>query len=250
MKSYKILSVKVNSLNYDEIINFITDTISNNKKGRIATVNNEFIVEAQKNREFAASLNNSSLCLPDSTGIVWAIRKLYKAKIIKTPGADLFEKICYLSNKKKFRIFLLGGREGVGSAAKEKIQKKYPGLRVAGAIDGININPLTGNEDIVNSINRANADIVFVALGAPKQELWTTNNMGKVNAHIFMGVGGTLDFISGKTRRAPSWMRKANLEWLFRLFVEPKRIGRIFIALIVFPYLVLVKNTELTSKNS
>jgi len=243
MKSYKILSVKVDSLNFDEILAFISDTVSSRKKRQIATVNNEFIVEAQKNIEFCRALNSFSLCLPDSAGIVWAVKKLYKDKIDKTPGADLFDKICRLSCEKGFRIFLLGGSKGVASRAKEKMQKKYPSLRVVGTIDGIKVEPQESNKDIVDSINQTNADIVFVALGAPKQELWIARNMDKANACILMGIGGTLDFVSGKIKRAPAWIRKINLEWLFRLVIEPKRFGRILTALIVFPYLVLFKNS-------
>lgn len=239
MKSFQILSIKVDSLSCDEILKFIAGLISNSKKGQIATVNNEFIVEAQKNRKFAASLNNASLCLPDSTGVVWAVKKTYGQKIEKTPGADLFERICQFAEVHKYRIFLLGGRQGVAIAAKEELQKKYHGLHIVGTIDGIKIDPSDDNRSLISAINQSNADIIFVALGAPKQELWISNNLGKINAHVFIGVGGTLDFISRRIIRAPGWIRKLDLEWLFRLFIEPKRLKRIITALIVFPYLIL-----------
>lgn len=239
MKSFRVLSVRIDALRYEEVLSFIKDAIENSRKVQIATVNNEFIVEAQKNKKFALVLDSCSLCLPDSAGIVWAINKIYKEKILKTPGADLFNKICSLAKNKDFGIFLLGGRKGVGEISKAKLTKEYVGLNIVGSIDGIIVDPSNCQENIINTINESRAEIVFVALGAPKQELWISNNLSRLNPHVFIGIGGTLDFISGKIKRAPSWARKLNLEWLFRLIQEPKRFGRIVRAVIVFPYLIL-----------
>jgi len=244
MKTFTVLGIKIDYLSVAEILNFVCGVIENNKKGKISTVNNEFIVEAQKNRKFAETLNNSSLNVPDSTGIVWAIRKIYKQKIKRIPGADLFEYICKMSAQKKYRIFLLGGREGVARAAKENLQKRYRGIHIVGGIDSVKIDPAKADDSLISKINETKPNVLFVALGAPKQELWIEENFGRVQANLFIGIGGTLDFVSGRIKRAPLWIRKIGLEWLFRLFIEPKRIKRIVNAVIVFPYLIFTRDVD------
>lgn len=239
MKKYHVLNVSIDTIGYDRVLDFISAVIKEDKKAQIATVNNEFIVEAQKNERFLNVLNSTSLNVADSTGVVWAVKKLYGHKLERIPGADLFEKICALSQKNTYRIFLFGGDSGVGEKAKSAIYKKYPGIHIVGYIDGVKVDANDSDLKIITKINQSRPDIIFVALGAPKQEIWIANNLKKLNARVFIGVGGTLDFVSGKRKRAPAFLRKIGLEWLFRLFVEPRRMGRIANATIVFPWLIL-----------
>jgi len=244
MKTYKLLGVKIDSISYDETLEFILSKIKQNRKAKIATVNNEFIVEAQKNHKFKAVLNKSNLCLPDSTGVVWAIKYLYKEKIERVTGADLTLKLCNLCAQHDLRIYLLGGRRGVGLMAKNNLMKKFPGIHIVGYNDSIKLSSGIAPASLITEINRAKPNIILVALGAPKQELWIANNFNLLRANIFIGVGGTLDYISGRVKRAPEIMRKAGLEWLFRLIVQPSRILRIFRATIVFPYLVILSRLK------
>jgi N-acetylglucosaminyldiphosphoundecaprenol N-acetyl-beta-D-mannosaminyltransferase len=200
-------------------------------------------MEAQNNEEFREVLN-STLSVPDSTGVRWAAKYLYGENIVKIPGVDLAYDICKLSAAREYRIFLLGGESGIAGKAKLNLVKKYKSLHVVGTLDGISINPDKEDSETIAQINRSKCNIIFVSLGAPKQELWIARNMDKLRANVFIGLGGTLDFISGKIPRAPSLFRKLNLEWLYRVFVEPRRLRRILRAVFVFPVKVIL------SKNS
>lgn len=252
MKKFDLLGVKIDIVTLDEALKLVLSAIKEKKKVQIATVNNEFIVEAQRNERFMNVLNNSALSVADSTGVVWAINYLYKEKIPRIPGVDLVEAICRLSADQNLRVYLLGGEEGVALQAKNRLIRKYPGIHIVGARDGIKI-PAGPPErlehrsvgqgnlpvELLLEINHSKPDIIFVALGAPKQDIWIANNLKNLNPYVFLGIGGTLDYISGRTPRAPLFLRKIGLEWLFRLLIQPSRFPRIFRATIVFPYLVI-----------
>jgi len=243
MTRYSILNVLICDINREDILLSIKKAIDEDEKLQITTVNNEFVVEAQKNSRFRTVLNNS-LAIADSTGIVWAVKYLHKAKITRAPGADLVWDIFNLSSLNKYRIFLLGGKSGTAEQAKQKILRKVRGVHIVGSIDGIEINPEDHNSELLRLINQSKPDIILVALGAPKQDLWISNNQYKIDANVFIGIGGTLDYISGRIGRAPKFLRDIGLEWLFRLFREPSRYKRILKAIFVFPYLVLTRGKE------
>ena len=238
MKSFKIFDLVLNDLSENEFENIILDAVGTHKKLQIATVNNEFILETRKNQKFYTILKDC-FCTIDSTGVAWAIDRVYKTKVNRLAGADLFWSLCELANKRKWGIFLLGGQSGVGQSAKIKILRKLPKIRKIEFTDGITISPEKSPGELIEKINTAKPEIIFVALGAPKQEIWIRNNLQYIKSHIFIGIGGTLDFVSGKVPRAPIYFRRLKLEWLFRLFVEPKRVKRIFNAVVVFPFIVL-----------
>jgi len=242
MKPYSVLGVKIHDTSYKECLDFIDSSIQKAEKIQICTTNNEFIVEAQKNPKFKKIINQSNISTPDSTGVVWAIKKLFGTKVERITGIDLFLKLCQQAADKKYRIFLLGGSRNTALKAKKNLQRKFPGIHIVGYIDGIPIDPKKQDDVLISRINRARPDIIAVALGAPKQELWIKKNMKMLNAKIFMGLGGSLDYIAGTVPRAPYLLRAAGIEWLFRLIVQPKRIKRITIAVIVFPYMIIAES--------
>lgn len=244
MKSYSILGVKVHDTSYEECLNFIDSSIKKAEKIQICTTNNEFIVEAQKNPMFKKIINQSNISTPDSTGVVWAIKKLFNTKVERVTGIDLFLKLCQQAADKKYRIFLLGGSKNVALKAKKNLQRKFPGIHIVGYIDGIPIDPNKQDDVLISRINRARPDIIAVALGAPKQELWIKKNMKILDAKVFIGLGGSLDYIAGVVPRAPSPLRVAGVEWLFRLIIQPKRIKRIAVAVVVFPYMVIMESLQ------
>ena len=131
---------------------------------------------------------------------------------------------------------MYGAKEETIKKAKENLEIKFPNIQIVGTINGYE----KDNDKIIKAINKSKADIVFVALGSPKQEYWITENMNKVNAKIFQGVGGSFDVFSGNIKRAPKWMQKIGLEWLYRLIKEPKRIFR-QIKLVKFLWLALIE---------
>jgi N-acetylglucosaminyldiphosphoundecaprenol N-acetyl-beta-D-mannosaminyltransferase len=243
MKKYSILGVPVYGATKEMVLAVVDNSIQKGKKLQIATVNNEFILEAQKNPAFKEVLNQS-FAIADSTGVVWAVKHLFNEKIEKIPGIDLAQDICVLCASRGYRLFLLGGAQGVATMAKKRLIAKYKGIHIVGAIDGIVIDPKELSEELISRINRSRCDMVFVGLGAPKQDIWIYNNIDKLNAKVSIGLGGTLDFMSGRIRRAPEIMRKLSLEWLYRLIVEPRRIGRILNAVVVFPLRILFSKTD------
>jgi N-acetylglucosaminyldiphosphoundecaprenol N-acetyl-beta-D-mannosaminyltransferase len=237
MKEFSILDVKIDKTTKDELLKSAESAIEENKTYKIYTVNNEFVVEAQNNKKYLDALNNSDVSIADSTGVVWAIKKLYGENIERIPGADLFYDLFALANKKALNVFFFGGSEGIGEKAKHNISKRYPNVSI-NVIDGASVTENEENKDIVDQINKSNSKIVFVALGSPKQELWIENHLSKLDPAVFIGIGGTLDYVSGKIRRAPEAMREIGLEWLYRLIVQPSRYKRIYKAVITFPNLV------------
>lgn len=239
MKSFNVLGVKVNPLTFDEILDQIKKGLSEKRKLKIYTINNEFVVAARGDRAFLKILNDSTISIIDSTGIAWAVQYLYKENDIRrTPGADLFWLICAQAERNRNRIFLLGGKNNAGKISKNILLQRFPDLEID-YLDNIKIDQHKTDEEINNKINHFGADIVMVALGAPKQEVWIDTNVSCVKAAVFIGIGGTLDFVSGNIKRAPLIFRDLGLEWLYRLIKEPRRLKRIFTATIIFPYLIL-----------
>jgi len=239
MKEYEILGVKIDGLTTGEVLDFIESKIKQNKSAQIATVNNEFIVEALNNKKFKDVLNSCDLNTIDSTGVKWAIRKKYKENPERLPGSDLFLDICRFSAERGYRIFLLGSQSGVGTLAAQKMIKMFKGLHVVGVNEGKVIDENKIEPALIDEINSSNADIVFVALGAPRQDLWISNNIKKLKPAVCIGIGGTLDYVSGKVKRAPKAWRSLGLEWLYRFFMQPKRFTRILKAVVVFPLMVI-----------
>lgn len=244
MNTYNILGVKISNISIKECLSTIDNTVNAGKKIQICTTNNEFIIEAQKNNSFKNVLNNSAISTADSSGVVWAIKRQYKETLTRIPGIDLFLEICRVAPKKNYRIFLLGGDKNVALKTKMILQKKYIGIHIVGSIDGILIDESKKNNELIATINRANPDIIAVALGAPKQELWISKNIPILKGNVFIGLGGSFDYIAGTIPRAPKFMRQMGLEWLFRLLTQPQRIKRIFNAVIIFPLLVLFKSNH------
>lgn len=242
MNNYSVLGVKISDVSLKQCLEAIDAAIKSNSKIQICTTNNEFIVAAQKNSKFRDAINQSHISIADSTGVVWAVKRLFKAKITRIPGVDLFLEICRNAPQKQQRVFLLGGSKNVALKTKKILQRKFIGIHIVGSIDGIEINENIKNQELIATINRANANIIAVALGAPKQELWIKNNIETIKGNVFIGLGGTFDYIAGTIPRAPKIMRKVGLEWLFRLFTQPQRIRRILTAVVAFPLMVIFKS--------
>ena len=167
-------------------------------------------------------LNNATYQIPDGVGIIYA-SKIKKGSIkSRITGIDSMNMLCNLSNEKGYKIFMYGAKKEIIEKARDCLKVTYPNINIVGTIDGYE----KDNKKIIEQINNSNADIIFVALGSPKQELWITNNMDKLCVKIFQGVGGSFDVISGNIKRAPQWMQNHGLEWFYRLIKEPKRIFR------------------------
>lgn len=222
MEKEEILGIDVCVTTYEDLKKCIRRDIEQNKKSYIVTINPEKVIKANKDKSLKKILNGAKYQIPDGVGIIYA-SKIKKGRIkSRITGIDTMDMICALANEENFKIFMYGAEEEVIEKAKENLEKKYKNINICGYINGYE----KDTTNVVKKINESNADVLFVALGSPKQELFISKNIDNINCKILLGVGGSFDVISGKKKRAPTWMRKKGLEWLYRLFKEPKRFFR------------------------
>ena len=207
---------------YAHAVEFVNSRVTRREKTSIVAINPEKLYAAHKDSELRAILNRPEIGICDGIGAALGVRWLHGQKIPRVTGVALFLELIEMSAREGRRIYLLGGSEEVNQAAAEKLYADYPALAIAGRHDGY----FEDSSEIVELINAANADIVFVAMGSPKQELWISEHRGQVSAPVFMGIGGTLDVVSGRVKRAPSFFQRTGTEWLYRLLSEPKRWRR------------------------
>ncbi|MFN8670547.1 MAG: WecB/TagA/CpsF family glycosyltransferase [Candidatus Sericytochromatia bacterium] len=215
----KLLGVPIDAITIEDSLTLIKNTISEHKKLHVITLNAEMIILAKQNKEFDDIVNQAELLIPDGSGVVLGLKKI-GVNVKKLPGVELAEKCV----SEGLNIFMLGATQETISKAYENLKQKYPNSNIVGFRNGFFKD--SDNDEVINEINNSNANIVFVGLGVPKQEKWIRKNMNKLNASVFIGVGGSFDIFSGNIKRAPSIMRKLHLEWLYRLYLEPWRWKR------------------------
>ncbi len=201
----------------------------------VATVNPEFVMRAQKDRDFARILDSADLCLPDGVGVVWAARRAGCPQREPVAGSDMLPLLASLCARRGFRLFLLGAARGVANELAEQLRAKHPTLEVA-SHDGTP-GP-SGDAESLELIRRHRTQVLLVAYGAPKQEAWIDRLRAQLDVAVAIGVGGAFDYATGRVPRAPAWMRKAGLEWLHRLGRQPWRIRRMAV-LPVYAFKVL-----------
>ena len=204
---------------------------------QIATVNPEFVMKAQEDSQFMAVLQEADLCIADGVGLLIAGRWKGRPLPERVAGSDLVYLLAEQAALQGWRLFLLGAAPGVAEEAAGQLEELYPGLIIAGTYGG-SPDPAE-NEQIVKMINDSQAELLYVAYGAPGQDKWIARNRQQLLAvQVAMGIGGSLDFISGRAARAPRWLQRLGLEWLYRFYKEPWRWRRM-LALPQFVYRVL-----------
>jgi N-acetylglucosaminyldiphosphoundecaprenol N-acetyl-beta-D-mannosaminyltransferase len=240
VRSGKVLGVRVDCLDMRETLAVLERKIEANGPAQlVATVNPEFVMRAQRNSEFRSALERAEVAVADGSGVVWALRRQGCPQRDRVTGIDLVSGLAERGATRGWRFFLLGARPGVAAAAAQQLASTFPGLIVAGAEPG---SPRPEHDlTTVDRINRARPDVLLVAYGHPKQELWIDRNRERLRVPIAIGVGGAFDFLAGRVRRAPSWMRSLKLEWLWRVLIEPQRVGRILVAVPIFGLAVLAE---------
>jgi len=240
-EAISILGVQVHNVTTGETMAHIRRYMDEPSLHQIATVNPEFVMTAQKNETFRQVLNSSDLCLPDGIGLLWAGRWLGNPLKERVAGSDLVCALASEAAKYGWRLFLLGAAPGVADEAANIFRADYPDIQIAGRFPGSPA--LEENDDLVQRINQSGADLLFVAYGAPAQDLWIARNSGSLrNVRVAIGVGGSLDFITGRAKRAPSWIQQIGLEWFYRLVREPYRWKRM-LALPRFALRVILSQT-------
>ena len=223
----KILGVPVHPYTMKGAVEKILERVSQSKKTFVVTANAEIIMMGQSDDEYMEILNNAALVLPDGAGTVWAGRKLGYEVPERVAGYDLFLNLMTEAAQMKLKVFFFGSAPGVAEEAKQKCEILYPGVSIVGCRDGYFKEE--DNLAIVEEINNSGADLLFVALGAPKQEKWLAKFQDILKPSLLMGIGGSFDVVAGKMERAPKWMQDASLEWLFRLYKQPSRLGRMLV---------------------
>lgn len=225
-----IFGVRIDRLSWLELDQYCQQALLEDSPKHIVTANGEILLKASEDNSYAEALKGADLVIPESTNVAWVLA--LKGKLVKqiTSGADLVHHLARIATKNQKTIFLLGGREGIAVKAGERLQQLNPGLKIAGTS---NANP--DDPYVLKPIRDSGADIVLVAYGAPKQEEWIAQYKNKLGAKILVGIGGTFDMLAGVTPRAPQFFRYLRLEWLWRLILQPRRFGRIWRAVVVFP---------------
>jgi len=223
-KGVVVIGVPIDNVSMDETLRRIEDFIVEGSFHQIATANVDFLVNAVRNREYKEILCQCDLVLADGMPIVWASHLLGAPLAERVTGADLVPRLAQLSKRRGYSIFLLGATPEVCEVAAGRLEEM--GARIAGKLTP----PLCGldkfdNDHILAEIEKANPDILLVALGSPKQERWIHQHRERLKVPVCIGVGGSLDFLAGATPRAPGWMQRAGLEWLCRLWAEPRRLA-------------------------
>lgn len=228
-----ILDIPISKLTLSQVLETATDYLKQPACHMIFTPNSEMLMVAQKDPELKMVLQQGDVVVPDGIGVVIASRLLGHGLPERVTGFDIMQSFLDMGNQHNYSVYFLGGKPGITDIMVEKIQKRYPHLKICGHYHGY----FDAKEEnaILEEINQLKPDFLFVALGMGKQEKWIYANREKVNSHIAIGVGGSFDVLAGKVKRAPAFFQKAGLEWFYRLVQEPWRYKR----MMALPYFIL-----------
>ena len=217
-----VLGIQYDNLTMQEALERGRELLDSPQTVYCVTPNAEIAYQALHDEAFRSLLNGAALVLPDGAGVVLGARILGTPLKQKVAGVEFAEGLLGVLEQTGKRLYLLGGKPGIAELAAEKMRQKHPGLQICGMADGY----FKDEAPIIEKINAARPDVLFVCLGAPKQELFMKDHLDALHVKLMIGLGGSLDSFAGTVKRAPKWMIRCNLEWLYRLIKEPKRFGR------------------------
>ncbi|MEH7129892.1 WecB/TagA/CpsF family glycosyltransferase [Neobacillus drentensis] len=225
MKTNFVPVLNINFVNkrFDQVVEILFSNIKSNRKTFIVTANPEIVMYAHEHAEYKKIIQSADMVVPDGYGIILASKILNNPIIERVAGYDLMVRLLELGNENQLKIYLLGGREETNQKAVANINSHYPNIQIVGSHHGFfdwEKNKITAE------IKAACPDIIFVALGFPKQEQWIARNLNQFSKGLFIGVGGSIDVLAGEVQRAPRIWQKLNLEWFYRLISQPTRWRR------------------------
>jgi N-acetylglucosaminyldiphosphoundecaprenol N-acetyl-beta-D-mannosaminyltransferase len=220
----RVLGVRVDAVTMNKAVEILEKFIAERIPRLVATANAEMIMATKSDSYLAQILEQADLIVPDGAGVVWAARYQGCKVPERVAGYDLVQRLLAQAASHGYRVYFFGGAEGVADKAYQTAKKRYPGLKLAGTRNGFfsEENELL----IIEEIRSSQPDILLTALGVPKQEKWLATHLTELNVPVSIGVGGTFDVMAGNMKRAPLWMQRFNLEWLFRLLMQPTRALR------------------------
>ena len=217
-----IMGLQFDNVTMDEAAARAEQILAGDRTCYAVTPNAEIAYEALHDEKLRALINGADLVLPDGAGVVLASKLLKTPLKQKVAGVDFADRLLSILEKTGGGLFLLGSKPGIAELAAQKMLEKHPKLHICGMNDGY----FKDEAPIIGKINAARPDVLFVCLGAPKQELFMKDHLDVLHVKLMIGLGGSLDSFAGTVKRAPKWMIRCNLEWLYRLIKEPKRFGR------------------------
>ena len=222
-----VLGVGISAINMKMAVDEITRWIDEGEHHYVCVTGVHGVMESQRDPELLRIHNESGLTTPDGMPMVWCARWAGARHVERVYGPDLMLEVCRVAADRGWNSYFYGGKEGVPEMLAKRLQDRFPGLKVVGAYSPP-FRDLTDEEqlEIIDRINEASPDLVWVGLSTPKQERWVASHIGKLNAAALLAVGAAFDIHAGKLRQAPRWMQRSGLEWLYRLYREPRRLLR------------------------
>ena len=230
--SVNIGGIKIDGYSFDEVVErIVAHALSDGAPEYVVTPNAQHILTLQEDAHFREIYRKAFLSVPDGVSLLWAANFLQTPLNGRVNGTDLFEKLCAIASEKGLKIFLMGGRPGAADKAKETLEKRHPNLKIVGThCPPYGFESQPAELALINSkIKAASPDILFVGLGAPKQENWIYANYQELGVPISVGIGVSFEMVADMVKRAPVLMQKTGLEWFFRLMVEPRRLWQRYI---------------------
>lgn len=226
MKKQALLNTYINNLTMSETIDEIEKMIASNQKSYVVAINVDVVMKIENDPYLKKIVDEADMVLVDGKPLVWISKMYGKPLKAKISGSDLVPLLCDVSAEKDYKIFILGGKEGIAEQAKQKLIEKHPNIKIVGTYA-----PPFGFEKDENELNKINhmisnvhPDLLISCFGCPKQEKWIYENIDKYDAKVSICAGATVDFLAGNVKRAPRWMSEHGLEWFYRFLQEPRRM--------------------------
>jgi N-acetylglucosaminyldiphosphoundecaprenol N-acetyl-beta-D-mannosaminyltransferase len=242
-----ILGVHISAINMPQAVAAVEDWIARRERQYVCVTPAHVVMDGYWNPEVRGWINQAGLATPDGMGIVWLLKAKGHRSVSRVYGPDLMLTLCEDGLARGRRHYFYGGEPGVAKTLAAHLTDRYPGLLVTGTFSPP-FRPSTPAEDsaVIQRINDAKADILWIGIGSPRQEQWMAEHLGKINVPVMIGVGAAFDFLSGRKRQAPRWVQRAGMEWLFRLANEPRRLWRRYAQYPLFFLLVLMQVLRIT----
>ncbi len=228
MSKVEICGIMIDNLTESGAIERIERLVRNGTSNFVVTPNVDHLIKLQTDMEFRDVYQEADLVLADGMPLIWASKFLGKPLHHRITGSDLFPKLCKRAAEIEYKVFFLGGRPGAAEKAKEILQARFSGLQIVGTYApplGFEYD-INENKKIIEMLRASSPDILFVGLGAPKQEKWIYMNKDRYEVPVSIGIGVSFEFVAGMVRRAPKWMQRIGIEWFWRFLMEPKKLWK------------------------
>lgn len=222
-----LFGVRVHAVSMDEAVRHILRFVQENVPRQVATADSSMVMMAQSDSDLREIINSADMVTPDSIGILWACRRRGIAMPERVSGVDLVARLAQVSMQTGLKLYFLGAQPGVADEAAQQLQRAYPGVQIVGCHHGYF--PPEAEASVVEQIREAHPDVLCVAMGIPKQEKWIDRHRKTLGVPVSIGVGGTFDVLSGRVRRAPLWMQRIGMEWLWRVAHNPRKVSKVML---------------------